>query len=96
MHILKFKTLTNCVRRYKTPKFNLHDEVRRLRQETVDWNESLLDENDADMTILGNQNNMGKKTDYEKDDELLRSSLVETGMPKTRKRAGSIGANKMD
>jgi hypothetical protein len=60
IHILKFKTLTNCVRKYRTPKYNLHDEVRRLRQETVDWNESLLDENDADMTILGNQNQMLK------------------------------------
>ena len=54
-HILKFKTLRNCLKKYKTPKFNLHDEVRRLRQETIDWNESMLDENDADMTILENQ-----------------------------------------
>ena len=58
LHILKFKTLTSCFccKKYKTPKFNFHDEVRKLRQETVDWNESIIEEDDADKTILGNQN----------------------------------------
>lgn len=76
IHILKFKTLTNCVNRYKTPKYNLHEEVRRLRQETVDWNESLLDEEEGDMTILGNQNKV--KTEDFVDDALLRSSIHES------------------
>ena len=73
IHILKFKTLANCVYRYKTPKYNLHEEVRRLRAETADWNESLIeegDENAADMTILNHQNKMQTE-----DDELLRSSI---------------------
>lgn len=57
-HILKFKTLANCVKKYKTRKYNLHDEVRRLRQETVDWNESLLEDEDAaDMDLLKNDPN---------------------------------------
>jgi len=71
IHILKFKTLANCLKKYKTPKFDLHDEVRRLRQETVDWNESLLDENEADMTILGTQNKHMVATEEQQDDTLL-------------------------
>jgi len=39
----------------------MHEEVRRLRKVTVDWNESLIEtqengEDDADMTLLENNN----------------------------------------
>lgn len=34
IHILKFKMFFGCVNKYKTPKFDMHDEVKRLRQQT--------------------------------------------------------------
>jgi len=37
IHILKFKVYSNFVAEYKTPKFDLHDEVKKLRQQTTDW-----------------------------------------------------------
>lgn len=41
IHIVKFKILYNFVQRYRTPKFDLHEEVKKLRQKTRDWNESM-------------------------------------------------------
>ena len=59
-HILKFKFLNNFSKQYKMPRFDLHEEVKRLRAETQDWNRS-LDEGEeeqenfnADVTILDN------------------------------------------
>jgi len=49
LHILKFKILTNCSKKYKTPRFDLHAEVKRLRKVTQDWNESLVN---SDYKIL--------------------------------------------
>ena len=39
-HIIKFKILTNFWKAYKMPKFDLHEEVKRLRAETENWAES--------------------------------------------------------
>jgi hypothetical protein len=39
-HIVKFKILSNCFKAYKMPRYDLHQEVKRLRAETVDWNVS--------------------------------------------------------
>ena len=36
-HILKFKIRTNFMVKYKTPKYDLHEEVKRLRKVTSDW-----------------------------------------------------------
>tara|TARA_B100000780_G_scaffold70798_1_gene47326 strand:- start:205 stop:564 length:360 start_codon:yes stop_codon:yes gene_type:complete len=54
-HILKFKFMTNCFKSYRMPKYDLHDEVKRLRAETKDWNVSMDEHNEnhvTDMTIL--------------------------------------------
>ena len=32
LHILKFKILRNCSKKYKTPKFDLHEDVKELRK----------------------------------------------------------------
>jgi hypothetical protein len=61
LHILKFKFMRNCIKKYKTPKFDLHEDVKKLRKEITDWNESVAD---GDMTILENNNS---------EDELLAS-----------------------
>ena len=61
LHILKFKFLRNCVKKYHTPKFDLHEDVKKLRKEITDWNESVADN---DMTILENNDS---------EDELLNS-----------------------
>jgi hypothetical protein len=50
IHIFKFKLCFNCNRKYKTKKYDLHAEVKRLRQQTQDWNDSV--DEDPDMTIL--------------------------------------------
>lgn len=60
-HILKFKFM-NFSRKYKISEVDLHEEVKRLRAETPDWNRSIDDESgveekqnyNADVTILEN------------------------------------------
>ena len=61
LHILKFKMRANCIKRYFVPKFNMHDEVKKLRQITTDWNESLVDSN----------YNLIENHEDEPDDEML-------------------------
>jgi hypothetical protein len=51
LHILKFKIMSNWMDKYKTPKYDLHEEVKRLRKVTQDWNESLVD---SDYKLLDN------------------------------------------
>ena len=61
-HILKFKILTNCFKSYKMPKFDLHDEVKRLRAETPDWNQSMDEQREnhmTDMTLLDGLGSVG-------------------------------------
>lgn len=48
MHIFKFKVLSNCVKKYKIYKVDLHQEFRKLRK-TPNWNESVVDN---DLTIM--------------------------------------------
>jgi hypothetical protein len=40
IHIIKFKIFFNLFKNYKTPTFDMHEEVRKLRQQSNDWNES--------------------------------------------------------
>lgn len=50
IHIIKFKILFNCNKKYRIPKYDFHEEVKRLRAKTEDWNESI--DFDPDRTIL--------------------------------------------
>jgi hypothetical protein len=73
-HILKFKFLFNCLPKYKIPKFDMHQEVKKLR-ETQDWNESI---NCYDTLILA-----GCDGD---DEELLAASEYKQKSPGPRRR----------
>ena len=42
IHILKFKLLSNCVRKYKTFNVDLHQEYKNLRKNS-DWNDSVAE-----------------------------------------------------
>lgn len=63
IHIIKFKVMRNCIKKYKTPKFNLHEDVKQLRKEIKDWNESV---GENDMSIL-------QDAERDPDDQLLNS-----------------------
>ena len=67
LHILNFKCKSNYNKKYRIPKFDLHEEVKRLRLETVDWNESLVD-SDIPKLKGGNDLDISYKHD---DDHLL-------------------------
>jgi len=59
IHILKFKILRNFYRAYKTPIVDLHQEVKRLRQTTRDWNESVVE---ADYDLIEEHNDYDEVT----------------------------------
>ena len=61
IHIIKFKIMRNCMKKYKTPIFDLHKEVKRLRQTTRDWNESVIE---SDYALID---------EFNEEDEMLNS-----------------------
>lgn len=62
-HILKFKFMTTFLKSYKMPKYDLHDEVKRLRAETQDWNVSMDEHKENHMTDMTLLDGMGSEMD---------------------------------
>jgi len=84
--------MSNCRSKYKTPKYDLHAEVKRLRKVTQDWNESLVD---SDYKLL--DNTMAQQDDEEghEGDELL-SSVAEHAETDGQKRSARARNNKLE
>ena len=65
IHIIKFKILYNCSKKYKIHKFEMLATVRKLRMQAEDWSESEQDE----AIMLDQSNNLITKSHFDKDDD---------------------------
>jgi hypothetical protein len=92
LHILKFKIMSNFMVRYKTPKFDLHAEVKRLRKVTQDWNESLVN---SDYKLLDNTlAHQDDEGDHEGDN--LLASVAEHAEMDGQKRSAKARVNRLE
>jgi len=92
LHILKFKVMSNFMVRYKTPKFDLHAEVKRLRKVTQDWNESLVN---SDYKLLDNtMAHQDDEVDHEGDN--LLASVAEHAETDGQKRSAKARVNRLE
>ena len=76
--------------KYKTPKFDLHEEVKRLRKVTQDWNESLVD---SDYKLL--DNTMAQDEGVDEGDALL-ASVSEHAEKDGHRRSAKARVNKLE
>mmetsp|Transcript_9471 Transcript_9471/g.14523 ORF Transcript_9471/g.14523 Transcript_9471/m.14523 type:complete len:182 (+) Transcript_9471:1881-2426(+) len=81
LHILRFKIMRNFVAKYKTPKYDLKEEVKRLRIESPDWNESLVDD---DQQIYEYSRVLHYEENVDAEDELLLSSHHQADTTRTK------------
>lgn len=93
LHILKFKVMTQFMARYKTPKYDLHAEVKRLRKVTQDWDESLAT---SDYKLL--DNTIAHQQDDEVDDEgdNLLASVAERTEKDGHRRSARARVNRLE
>jgi len=92
LHILKFKIMSNCIDRYKTKKVDLHEEVKRLRKVTQDWNESLVN---SDYKLLDEtMAHQDDEQDHEGDD--LLASVAEHAEADGQKRSAKARVNRLE
>ena len=87
--------MTNCMSRYKTPKFDLHAEVKRLRKVTQDWNESLVASDGGDYKLLDEtMAHQDDEQDHEGDD--LLASVAEHAETDGQKRSAKARVNRLE
>lgn len=75
LHILKFKFMSNCLRKYKVKRVDLSQEVKRLRKITQDWSQSVA-ERESEINILPSQQAVIDDEDPQGDELLSRCSQI--------------------